>query len=622
MKEDVRKIIMVDQKQQGADGDDSIIFKSYAPAKEIAERILESYKKQYVIDKDCKVFFNDEKDRKAGYLSNIYGCTGVLSLINRMGANLQDEDKEMLVKNLYYIIDYIEDNGYTLFPYLSEEDNLTENGDQLFNKRYPYIGAMTWALSYFTSIRRLYLDGKITIDEEYNRKIVKNIRNIIDHFNSSLIKSADGKPLGWAFTNECGTPSLFFTYSVLEAYSDFEDNVMSVLESEVEGEDSADAKDQELLDLINKKRDTEEEIQNIWQKNCFAVADNVWNIYKDVLKDNFVDDTFLKGFKVITKDDIYKANSSNALFNNIFLVFILVYGYVNVRSNEKDDVVLTMNAALQNVQRIYDQLKKEGMEFLVDSYVVSFKSKHLLRKDAYIKNLNAKKLIDATLMPILVKANNVIAFYISKYPVKQMSSLFDELFDEKSATEWIWENKNYDVKITERYIEAIADFYAYYDKYERGYAERLKRNKALQDQEREKIKKRVEKDIRQQLEAELKEQHEQEKQQIKDGFVIENAIRNAITEGTSNVILTALQNITAANNDENVKLSDFEIKLQSAIKDVVYSYLFDLIKKSGAEDAAKSFENLKTDLSLFFNIWAENLSSDKEVITRLIAKEK
>lgn len=622
MKEDVKKIIMVNQSQQGVDGDDSIIFKSYAPAKEIAERIFESYKKQYIIDKDCKVFFNDDKEKKAGYLSNIYGCTGILSLVNRMGAKLQDEDKETLVKNLYYIIDYIEDNGYTLFPYLSEEENLTVDGDQLFNKRYPYIGAMTWALSFFTSIRKLNLDGEISIDEEYNRKIVKNIRNIIDHFNSSLIKDSHGNPLGWAFTNECSTPSLFFTYSVLEAYSDFEDNIMSVLESEVEGEESTDAKDKELLELINKKRDTEEEIQEIWKNNCFAVADNVWNVYKDVLKDSFVDDTFLSGYKIITKDDIYKSNSSNALFNNIFLVFILVYGYVNVRSVEKDDVILTMNAALQNVQRIYDQLKKEGMEYLVDSYVVSFKSKHLLRKDAYIKSLNSKKLIDATLMPILVKANNIIAFYISRYPVKQMSSLFDELFDEKSNSEWIWENKKYDVKITERYIEAIADFYAYYDKYERGYAERLKKNKALQEQEREKIRKRVESYLRPQLQAELAEQHEREKKELKDSFLIENIIRAAITEGTSKKILTTLENIIAANKGDDVQLDEFEMKISSLLKEVVYSYLFNALKKLGVDDADKSFDNLKTDLSLFFNIWFEKLSSDKEVISKIINKEK
>lgn len=622
MKEDVKKIIMVNQSQQGVDGDDSIIFKSYAPAKEIAERIFESYKKQYVIDKDCKVFFNDDKEKKAGYLSNIYGCTGILSLVNRMGAKLQDEDKETLVKNLYYIIDYIEDNGYTLFPYLSEEENLTVDGDQLFNKRYPYIGAMTWALSFFTSIRKLNLDGEISIDEEYNRKIVKNIRNIIDHFNSSLIKDSHGNPLGWAFTNECSTPSLFFTYSVLEAYSDFEDNIMSVLESEVEGEESTDAKDKELLELINKKRDTEEEIQEIWKNNCFAVADNVWNVYKDVLKDSFVDDTFLNGYKIITKDDIYKSNSSNALFNNIFLVFILVYGYVNVRSVEKDDVVLTMNAALQNVQRIYDQLKKEGMEYLVDSYVVSFKSKHLLRKDAYIKSLNSKKLIDATLMPILVKANNIIAFYISRYPVKQMSSLFDELFDEKSNSEWIWENKKYDVKITERYIEAIADFYAYYDKYERGYAERLKKNKALQEQEREKIRKRVESYLRPQLQAELAEQHEREKKELKDSFLIENIIRAAITEGASKKILTTLENIIAANKGDDVQLDEFETKISSLLKEVVYSYLFNALKKLGIDDVDKSFDNLKTDLSLFFNIWFEKLSSDKEVISKIINKEK
>jgi len=622
MKEDVKKIIMVNQSQQGVDGDDSIIFKSYAPAKEIAERIFESYKKQYIIDKDCKVFFNDDKEKKAGYLSNIYGCTGVLSLVNRMGAKLQDEDKETLVKNLYYIIDYIEDNGYTLFPYLSEEENLTVDGDQLFNKRYPYIGAMTWALSFFTSIRKLNLDGEISIDEEYNRKIVKNIRNIIDHFNSSLIKDSHGNPLGWAFTNECSTPSLFFTYSVLEAYSDFEDNIMSVLESEVEGEESTDAKDKELLELINKKRDTEEEIQEIWKKNCFAVADNVWNVYKDVLKDSFVDDTFLSGYKIITKDDIYKSNSSNALFNNIFLVFILVYGYVNVRSVEKDDVILTMNAALQNVQRIYDQLKKEGMEYLVDSYVVSFKSKHLLRKDAYIKSLNSKKLIDATLMPILVKANNIIAFYISRYPVKQMSSLFDELFDEKSNGEWIWENKKYDVKITERYIEAIADFYAYYDKYERGYAERLKKNKALQEQEREKIRKRVESYLRPQLQAELAEQHEREKKELKDSFLIENIIRAAITEGASKKITTTLEHIIAANKGDDVQLDEFETKISSLLKEVVYSYLFNALKKLGVDDTNKSFENLKTDLSLFFNIWFEKLSSDKEVISKIINKEK
>ena len=496
MRSDVEVLI----KNKSAKDTDSV-FSTYKNSTELGKKIYHSYKERRVSVNGKNVFYADDKTKSAGYLSNIYGNTGLLSLVNRMNVKLNKADSAELIDSVLNIIDYIEENGFTLEPYISSAENRV--GDvELFNLNYPYTGAMTWALSLFVSTRKLIASDlsvltkaeeersyAIEKGKEYtpesdedrekrllytrlNKKLVVMIKDIVHTFNETFIE--DGDKMGWAFTRGCKTPSLFFTYSVLEAYSDFDDNIISLTyETDENGEFVLDKNgekipvyaDPELLEAINRGNKGEP-LHEQWRDKCFKVADKTWEIYKEVLKDSFVDDTFLDGFKPISRDDILKSNSSNALFNTIYLVFILFYGYVNTRKADAgdevgaNDVIQTMNAALQNVQRVYDQFKRDGIEYIVDTYYIGFKSKvnDKRREDLYTKHLNAKMLVDAKLMPTLVKANNVIAYYIERYPVKQMSILFEQLLDNLPATEgvFVWESSLYDVKYGDQSARRLA----------------------------------------------------------------------------------------------------------------------------------------------------------------------
>ena len=629
MRKDIASRIIID-KNLGGEGTSGAIFKSYVDKATLGQWLLDSYLAQRVLtDETFKItkngthraFFNDSKDEEVGYLSDIYGYVGVLSIAMRMGVKLTKEQKEDITDNIALILDSIEEYGYTLYPYITDAENRCEDGGKLFGRKAPYVGAMTWALSFFTSVRGAVKEGLITLDEARQEAIISNIKKIVEFFNRAFIRHGD-TPMGWGYTEGCINSSLFFTYSVLEAYSDFEDNVFEI--TYINDEEFRTVKDEELLAAINKGRaEGDRRLEEEWREKCYAVSDHVWEVYKDVLKDDFVDDAFLRNFRVVKRDDILKSERSNALFNNIYLVSILLYGYVNRRAADKDDVVMTMEAALQNVQRVYNQLRRDGLEYLVDTYIIPFKSLHIDRKGAY-QRLNYKTLVDASLMPMLVKANNIIAYYISQYPVKQMSVLFEDLFDNmQTGGQWIWENKGYDVKINERYIEAIADFYAYYEDYERDYAEKKNaKDKATKDlirSEREKERKRVFEDA----EAAAESKFRRREQEVRAEYVIENEIRRAIEGGVIGTF-TAMVDSISKKLKTGEELSEIEAKLYTSLEGFIGAFVTKLISDTVVDKASLEtvLKNVKTDSTMFLAEWTERLSASEEVITKLVKGDK
>jgi hypothetical protein len=495
---------------------------------------------------------------------------------------------------------------------------------------------MTWALSFFISVRKAERSGIIKLQPRYSRAVVENIGDIIENFLGSVIRK-DGKAVGWAYTKGCLVPNIFFSYSVLEAYSDFEDNIGVVREDDesIAGLSENDVtyqstviEDLELIEAINKRRaEGEPEIQIAWRNACYEVADKVWEVYKDVLKDKFIDDTFLFNFHTVDRDDIVKSNSSNALFNTLYVVYILFYGYVNVRNKDGDEVVMTMNAALQNVQRVYDQLRKIGIEYIVDTYIIPFKSPHVERGDEYLKKLNYKLMNDTTILPSLVKANNVMAYHISRYPVKQISALFDELFDYMTPGEWVWDHRRYDVKITERYIEAIADFFDYYDRYERDYADAVESDKEREYALYRRVKKRVEEAKEAEVTERLTAQHEAELAArvgaVRAEYTLENAFREKVIVWVEAWLGSTLDRLVAKNNGEDVALSAFEAKLHDALLKVAESYFLAAARESVADENAFAHfaENYGKDLTLFISKWVEALDGDGEAISKWFDKK-
>ncbi|MBQ8147127.1 MAG: hypothetical protein IJ039_10110 [Clostridia bacterium] len=651
MKKEIEKKIIINK----AEGD--TIFNSYVDKTTLGRQLLKSYlskttttDEKFNKTEDGKhiAFFNNDIDKEVGYLSDIYGYTGVLSLAVRMGVDIEEFDglKDNIIDNVYLILDAIDNHGYTLYPYVTEDENRCGDG-VLFGKvsrdkgeKSPYIGAMTWALSFFTSVRSAIKNKLITFEDPNEEKslserLMSKIKYIINFFNSSFIDKCDGVPnvpMGWGYTQGCANSSLFFTYSVLEAYSDFEDNVFDI--TFINDEEYRTVKDEELLTALNKGRGKgDQRLEEEWKENCRSVANHVWAVYKDVLKDNFVDDSFLKNYRVVTKDDILKSERSNALFNNIYLVSILLYGYVNKRADDKDDVVMTMEAALQNVQRVYNQLRRDGMEYLVDTYIIPFKSQYIDNDGKNVnvyQRLNYKSLVDASLMPMLVKANNIIAYYISQYPVKQMSVFYENLFDnmrtdvteDSDDIQWIWENKGYDVKINERYIEAIADFYAYYEYYERDYADKKKAKDKRIAAIKEAAEKRGEEKARAK-EREAAEKYIQEREQeIRSEYIIENAIRQTVENGVIEAFTTVI-NAIAEKLAGNKQLNDNEKKLYNSLEAFISSYIIALIRNTTSQVFnAETPERLKNDASTFLTNWVNALSTKEEVIAKFIKEDK
>lgn len=636
MRKSVKELVfLTDKKNEG-------VFKTYGEAKKVAKEIFDSYAKQRVSmqlpdGKEIKAFYPDEILRTPGVLSNIYGYTGVLSLVNRMGAKLTKAEVEELSANACWIIDELTEKGFLLTPYLTEEDNQTSQGDALFSDVYPYIGTMTWALSFLVSVRKAVLQKLIEIDDEHQQKLIDLVKLIVETFNDTCIIE-DGMAKGWGYTRECENASLFFTYSVLEAFSDFEDNVMSnsvdVEMDEETGENKNDSKnnteDRELLEAINKgKEPGAKNIEDVWSDLCKQVSKNVWDLYKEVLRDDFVDDGFMNGYKKITREDILKSNSSNALFNSIYLVFIFIYGYVNdqtqnpyVAGIDPDDVLMTMNAALQNVQRVYEQLKKDSMEYLVDTYVIPFKSKHKnpSYRDEYIRRLNTKTLLDNTLLPALVKANNMIAFYITEYPVKQMGILFKELFENMCEDEWVWESGRYDVKITERYIESIADFYMYYEKYEQFYAKRYLKNEenreSLREEEREKMRPDLLKEVEEKVAKERAEELKAKEAEIKGQYGFETMMRQIIRNEAGVMLSEAMDKTIARNMGKVEELEGFNKDFAEKFPELVFSYLLSPLYLSTTmgtdldETQQQEVEKkLKAEADAFIEKWIQEIIS-------------
>lgn len=633
MRKDVEKIIREEKEAYMGD----VVFEAFSSKEELGRKIFESYKQRRIENAEGrKVFYSDEKSQRTGFLSNIYGNVGIMTLVNRMNVELDDNDKAELEQNICFILDYIEKNGYTLFPYISEEDN-KDGATKLFNRNYPHIGSMTWAISFFVSVRKACREGVLdlkkypspkSLNETYSDILVRQIKEIIVKFNESFIDN--GELLGWSFTKECETPSLFYTYSVLEAFSDFDDNVLNLA-----SEDSSAEMDEELIAAINGDVKGDESLTERWKKSCYMVADKAWEAYKDILKDSFIDDNFLKGYKTISRSDITRANSSNALFNTIYLVFILFYGYVNARKFESGDfagaadVVQTMKAALQNVQRVYDQLKSNGLGYIVDTYYIVFNSKNKNgdRGDKYTVKFNRKKLVDAKLLPTLVKANNVIAFYIDQYPVKQMSQLFKDLLNNLPEKEgvFIWEAEDYDVKITERYIEAIADFYAYYDKYERLYSENFNRNNAITERQRKEIEEQTKRAFGDEIRSEIEEEFAKREKDIREEYTIENAVNERIESKIEDCIISSITRVIAHNEDDKVQLSDFEDKFMNLMYKLMVSYTDSYLISISREkkiDIDHLRKNRRVDIDLFMEKWSEKLGKSNSVISDLLKEEE
>ena len=290
----IRKLLGIAKNDENAiQSDNKLAFANFKEKKGIFEAIYKDLLKKR--DPDTKIFYADTKGSLTGYLSDIYGYTGLLSLASEV--ELDEKEKASLIQNINYILDEIEnvDYGFTLYPYVSGKDNIVKfNGVdvKLFDGGdYPFMGALTWTISFLSSVKKaiIHKETDLTDDEkEVDRGfldiksddiLVKRINNmildIVIKFNRSIVQGADGTLLGWNYTGNCEEASLFFTYSVLEAFSDFEDNILDASFDEETGVITRRFKPacKDLEELFKADKGLRDKSQlDIWAENCEQVT--------------------------------------------------------------------------------------------------------------------------------------------------------------------------------------------------------------------------------------------------------------------------------------------------------------------------------------------------------------
>lgn len=597
-------------------------------------------------------FYLNDRSKDVGLLSQLYGASGLFTLVNRY--NVLDETKEndQLVRSIKSsvldVLEYVEKNGYDLNPYLDEKTNsllFHENDNE-------YIGAMTWALSLFVSTRKAIRNGIINFNykaeesdqEQFKHRLNVQIKFIIQFFLDNVINDENG--FGWGYANGCIDPSIFFTYSVIEAYSDFEDNAIT-------------DEDNELLDFLNEGISKEEDRLEIRYRNlCFAIGDRTWFFYKNYLKNSFFSDKFNGEVEIISKEEILKTSRSSVLFNSLYILFILFYSYTNSRDEiydefvkkirlqnkepefrteeEKNDVVNTLTRCLQLIQNFYEDLIDSGNSSIVDKHIISFNQRNTTMPEIS-KMLNEESIQASSFLPMLVKANNLVAYYILQFPQKSMTDLFDEILNAKNKESWLWENRRFDLLSTERYIEAIADYFDYYDSYEKNYASKALDAEILREELTAKITAKNDKRFAEELEKEKVQQIQIVRKEIEESIrseyiiepqinkKIESFVKNEVQNSLKFLLIDTLNNITKSQRvqiDKNINvepLNKFEVLMKETLESFIKGYFANSIRNVnanydvGTKKLEKAtFDDLKEFMDSYVDFVARNVDERYE----------
>ena len=212
------------------------------------------------------------------------------------------------------------------------------------------------------------------------------------------------------------------------------------------------------------------------------VADIVWNKFKDKIADHFV----YPNANIVDEKSIENSGSSNELFNGLFVIGIILNSAYDAQlpEDEYENLIDVLQACVQKTQRYYDALERKGESYKVNNYVLQF-----IEKDPVNEKLGTilrkSSIKVSSLVPILLKMNNLVSEFVIQYPQRQMRNHLISIMknrmesNDKSVEDariWLWEGDEYQSISNYYYIDALNAFYNYYDKYEKRY---IKFDKAI-----------------------------------------------------------------------------------------------------------------------------------------------
>lgn len=566
-----------------------------------------------LLKKRTNGFYIDDDTHKEGFVASLYGVYELLSVADnffnentqKAGAffkNIPADVQLSLANEIKSIYEHIDKFGFDFAPVISNHTNerfflvTEEAGSKNVRQKYPYFGAMTWVLSLSSLLWKKYFAHTETgivkqidykqeiISDPESVKIIRDLEQIIkdtirhiirlfattyispkelskidfhaygdDNKELKMIAAEDGLKLGWGYTKGVKVPSLYFTFSILEAYSDFDSNILiggdkddyffpteeeTEKGMEITKNESAYARSERfynnLIDYINSdvKRDDGGNIvmgsdgkpervfvkglryEEEFRKAATQCAYYLFYKFKDTISDSFYNDD---GY-VVTKQQILLSSTSPSVFYPLYILSSLLNGEVNgtiktklmytkryrnqlvsIESRDKDTLDLITKAdkqikdleseyrqfegcftdGLNNVQKLYSFMEKSDKLDVIDRHYLTFDQTHS-ENSQFSRMLSRENVLAMPLLPLLVNVTNLYVLWITKFPDKQISAYIMDVFEnycnhnEDGTLEWVFEQGNYDLHATIRYIDAISNFFNYYETYEKAYAVRSK----------------------------------------------------------------------------------------------------------------------------------------------------
>lgn len=561
------------------------VFNEYKTKAKIGEQIFEELYSRFDFEK--KGFIMNDISKEVGLLSQCQSLQALVSLA--LDFNLGFDTKSIIKGQQYSIreimdftiediIDRIvvkDEEGnvkefvFDASPY--DSSNTSSKESKYFTAEYSNIDSLTWVIPSFFTVLKYHANLEQPEICQWEDILVQVIKHGIKYLNEAYIDSeeSDGSiSVGWNFTKDCQEPSLFFSFAVGECYLDifsaFEDilkypyakqnkekygvyvdqNVFNEYEEKLKK--YTEDMDKQVLDPKYAKHDSYNEMVRLYkrindigeleeiyientiygelERRCRELAFRVWDHVKDGLADNF----FYNDLKTtLSEDEILKSTTSDALFNTVYIVNIMLAGGLDEQMEflktkalvlsednkaegktaeewqlESDNLFESCQLAIQKAFRTYEFLKTRSKDYIVDQFLIGFNERFDNHK-SLVNELRKLRMKTFSLLPMLIHTHNVVSEYLIKYPQHNMQRYLEYILEnryfsvDEQRAHWIWEKDGYFSGSNCYYIVALNEFYIYHQKYERDYIKIGEKNAEV----KQKVRDRAIDDYRKQLKA-------------------------------------------------------------------------------------------------------------------------
>lgn len=544
--------VLEDLVDKAADKLNTSDFTVYKSKEEIGREIFKELYARFQNDPTKKQtgFYMDD-GKEIGLLSQCQSLQAMLLLASDFGLTFDDqhlvsEDEENLTirEIMDLVIEDIFDRIKTSNP-MEYRFDASPYETKLFTVEYSNVEAITWVIPCF--LQALEYHAAIGETCKWEKQLVAVISYGLRYINEAFIESEDESSssmlkIGWNFTKDCQEPSLYYSYTVCECYVTFYNKFKEYLDIkgverdcerlgvEVPTEtkalrDKHAAEYQRLLEkgdpgyhkvtgkklaqfdsyneMVLRYREINNGVDQIdgslygeMEDKCKRLAHEIWRLTKGGLADEFYYNDL---HTTLTEQDIGMATTSDALFNTVYIINIMLDAGVDLDIQKKlerdgiddeeraeiqrdyNNLFEACQLASQKAIRAYERLKEAGKEYIVEQFLIGFNENFTVHKDL-IKDLRKRRMRVFTLMPLLIHTNNLISEYLVKYPQANMKKYLGYILENRFGTgkkaKWIWEKDGYFSCSNYYYIFALGEFYAYYETYERKYIEHYTENEA------------------------------------------------------------------------------------------------------------------------------------------------